>query len=128
MLASAGAITSNGVDSPLTRHKRLTMVALVGVTAHFRDTLSSAVTTIAFGYPPDKNTLSRVFESLGQATEPGLNNCWGLFERKNGEPFGGSWIVGTKRSVSILAAFLVWQTNTRYKCRMLRKGMHYSIN
>jgi nuclear pore complex protein Nup53 len=81
---------------------------------------SQPIYVIVFGYPPDKYTLTvEYFKSLGQATEPDLNNditnCFkiGYYDagdalravRKNGEVLGGSWMVGTKWSVSVLGRF-----------------------
>ena len=73
---------------------------------------------IVFGYPPDKYSVTaEYFKSIGvESTEPDQNleitNCFRIgFKdpgdalravRKNGEVFGGSWMVGVKWAVRCL--------------------------
>ena len=89
-----------------------------------RHTRTSSITQIpqhtfvvVFGYPADKFSLTaEYFKSLGEATEPEkhleITNCFRIgyvdigdamrAVRKNGEIFGGSWMIGTKWAVSIV--------------------------
>jgi nuclear pore complex protein Nup53 len=93
-----------------------------------RHTHTSSITQIpqhtfvvVFGYPADKFSLTaEYFKSLGEATEPEkhleITNCFRIgyvdigdamrAVRKNGEIFGGSWMIGTKWAVSIVKHYI----------------------
>ena len=75
---------------------------------------------IVFGYPPDKYSVTvEYFKSLGAATEPEpsteIVNCFRIgfrdpgeaarVVRRNGEVLGGTWMVGVKWAVCLLAFF-----------------------
>jgi nuclear pore complex protein Nup53 len=83
---------------------------------------------IVFGYPPDKYSVTvEYFKSLGESTEAEQNteitNCFRIgykdagdamrAVRKNGEVFGGSWMVGAKWADAAQAEALVGNAGMR---------------